>query len=85
MIVSGRVQGVGYRAFAIRSAAALGLVGFVRNLPDGTVEVYAEGAKESLEQLKGRLQEGPRWAAVNRVTVEERAATGRYASFSVEF
>ncbi|HEX9638600.1 MAG TPA: acylphosphatase [Acidobacteriota bacterium] len=84
MIVSGRVQGVGYRAFALRSAVELGLVGFARNLPDRTVEVYAEGPRSALEGLRSRLQQGPRWAAVDRITVQEQAAGSRHRSFTIE-
>jgi acylphosphatase len=85
MLVSGRVQGVGFRYFAWRNAVALGVVGLVRNLPDGSVEVYAEGPREALEQLRSRLREGPRSAAVAQVAVQEQAATRRHASFSIEY
>jgi len=70
-VVGGRVQGVGFRAATEREAAALGLRGWVRNLPDGTVEVVAAGAEETLSTLAGWLWEGPRFARVDRVTLEE--------------
>ncbi|HPW56007.1 MAG TPA: acylphosphatase [Thermoanaerobaculaceae bacterium] len=58
-LVSGRVQGVGYRYFTAREARALGLDGWVRNLPDGRVEVVARGEVGAVEALLGRLWQGP--------------------------
>lgn len=66
-IVRGRVQGVGFRWFVGREAQRLGLVGFVRNLPDGTVEVVSEGADESLDALERVLERGPAMARVEGV------------------
>src|SRR5690606_31599536 len=65
--VRGRVQGVGFRAFVQRHGRALGLVGWAQNLPDGSVEVVAEGAPETLALLRDYLQQGPRWAVVTAV------------------
>ncbi len=70
--VSGRVQGVGFRYFVERVAYELGLRGYVRNLADGRVEVYAIGTPEQLDELKKQLWEGPPMARVHHV--EERAA-----------
>jgi acylphosphatase len=72
-LVQGRVQGVGFRYFVQREADALGATGFVRNLPDGAVEVVAEGAEATLAQLEARLREGPSFA---RVSAVERVAIG---------
>ncbi len=63
----GRVQGVGFRWFTVTTARELGLRGSVRNLPDGAVEVHAEGAAEGLAALRGRLERGPSAARVERV------------------
>ena len=63
-IVQGRVQGVGYRYFVLQQAEALGVTGFARNRPDGSVEVVAEGSDEALHALEDRLKEGPAFAAV---------------------
>jgi acylphosphatase len=68
-LVSGRVQGVGFRWFVEREAAALGLTGWVRNREDGRVEVMATGAREPLAVLHARLREGPRAARVDEVAV----------------
>ncbi len=69
--VSGRVQGVGYRWFAQKSATDLGLSGFTRNLDDGRVEVYAVGTEAQLNDLNGLLWKGPRFADVRGVEVIE--------------
>lgn len=69
-LVSGRVQGVGYRYFVAREADALGVTGWVRNLPHGQVEVVAEGTVAQLATLEGRLWEGPPHAHVSAVTIE---------------
>ena len=63
-IVQGRVQGVGYRYFVLQEAEALGVSGFARNRPDGSVEVVAEGSDEALHDLEDRLRQGPAFAQV---------------------
>ncbi len=69
-VVRGRVQGVGFRYFALQSARELGVAGFARNLPDGSVEVLAEADEAALAALETRLREGPAFA---RVQLVERA------------
>ncbi|MGH9678184.1 MAG: acylphosphatase [Candidatus Acidiferrum sp.] len=68
--VSGMVQGVGFRYFAQRAAEKLHLSGYVRNLRDGRVEVYAIGAEEQLAGLRELLQRGPRFSSVSEVREE---------------
>ena len=65
--VTGLVQGVGFRWFVRERARRLGLAGWVRNLPDGSVEVAAEGDPGQLELLHGELMKGPRGASVDGV------------------
>jgi len=72
-LISGRVQGVGYRDFARRSAKELGVTGWAKNLEDGRVEVHAHGAAETLEEFEGRLRLGPRFSEVRTVEVLEAA------------
>lgn len=79
----GRVQGVGFRYFTQRVAAELGLGGYVRNLDDGRVEVYAVGPEEKLSELAERLHHGPRWAEVDGVDEQEAEVTA-YASFEIQ-
>jgi acylphosphatase len=82
--VRGRVQGVGFRYFAQRAAEEFGLAGYVRNLDDGRVEVYALGPEDQLSQLAARLHRGPRWADVHGVD-EQEAEPLPYRSFEVVF
>ncbi len=83
--VEGRVQGVGFRFFAERLARQLELSGYVKNLRDGRVEVYAMGPAEQLAALKERLAVGPRAARVERVEEETAAVVERYRNgFTVE-
>ncbi len=82
-LVRGRVQGVGFRYFAQRAAAGLGLTGYARNLDDGRVEVYAVGPEDKLSKLAGMLYQGPRWAEVRGVE-EQEAAVQEYGSFQIE-
>ena len=83
--VSGRVQGVGFRFFAERTASSLGVGGFVRNLFDGRVEVYAIGSAEQMDALKNALRRGPRMAGVDRVDEHDADILREYANvFSIE-
>lgn len=85
-VVRGRVQGVGFRDYVETRARVLRLAGSVRNLPDGcSVEVIAEGRRESLEQLIEHLREGPRMSRVDAVDVEWREAMGAYRDFGTAF
>ncbi|TXT49936.1 MAG: acylphosphatase [Spirochaetes bacterium] len=81
----GEVQGVGYRYSAVRQARGLGLVGWVKNEEDGSVEFWAEGQEEDLKAFVQWAWEGPSSARVDDVRVEWVMASGRYASFGVAF
>lgn len=83
-LISGEVQGVGYRFFAQRAAARHQIVGYVRNLPDGQVEALAEGSAESVEAFKHDLATGPAYASVEKVEEINLEPTGTYASFRIE-
>jgi acylphosphatase len=85
VFVGGRVQGVAYRFFAEKYAIALGITGWVRNLPDGRVEVLAEGPGADVEAFLERLREGPRLARVDGFDVRAERATGEYTGFRVVF
>jgi acylphosphatase len=69
-LVSGRVQGVGFRFFAEDQARAENLSGYVRNLPDGRVETVAEGEEESVRRFERAINRGPRGAIVERVEAD---------------
>ena len=80
--ISGKVQGVWYRASARNKARELGLTGFVRNEPDGSVYAEAEGPRELLNQFLAWCRVGPSGAAVSRVDVEEGELRG-FGEFEV--
>ena len=81
--VRGRVQGVGYRDYAQRTASALGLTGYARNLDDGRVEVYAAGPPDKLSDLAAALRKGPRFSDVRGLD-EQEAAHQHYSVFQIE-
>lgn len=81
--VKGKVQGVGYRAFAARVASQRGLCGGVRNLDDGRVELEVEGRKDQILTLIEDLKIGPPAARVTSVEVDWSPATGRFSDFRV--
>ena len=83
MRIRGRVQGVFYRQSACEEAQRLGLVGWVRNLDDGSVEAQAEGPEEQVRRFQRWCQVGPSAARVASVEAADGPATGEYASFSV--
>ncbi|HVO97197.1 MAG TPA: acylphosphatase [Bryobacteraceae bacterium] len=72
-LISGRVQGVGYRAFAERCAHEIGITGWARNMDDGRVEVHANGSRARLDDFESRLRQGPRFADVRCVEVQDTA------------
>jgi acylphosphatase len=82
-ILSGRVQGVGFRYFAQEMAEREGLSGGVRNLPDGRVEVEAEGDEETLARFEAALWRGPSHARVDNVEVESTVPAGRHTGFHI--
>jgi len=74
-VISGNVQGVGYRAFARQSARAVGATGWARNLANGDVEVHANGTSSQLDDLESRLRQGPRWADVRSINAADAAVS----------
>lgn len=78
LLVSGRVQGVGFRAFVAEAAGRLGLAGWVRNLADGRVEVLAEGTPGALDALAAACARGPLLARVDAVAASAAAPEGRH-------
>ena len=80
--IRGRVQGVGYRYFTQRAALRLGVHGWVRNLPDGDVEVHAEASTEVLQSFRAQLEHGPRFSEVREV-IEETLEWAGFSSFDI--
>ncbi len=83
ILVSGRVQGVGYRAFAARVATERGLVGGVRNRDDGRVELEVEGPRSVIEAVQQELRKGPPAALVTEIRTDWSAARDQFATFSI--
>ncbi len=81
--IHGRVQGVFFRASTMDKAKELGLTGWVRNNPDGSVEVIAEGSMERVETLVAWSHKGPRHAVVNRVEIEWEPYADEYKEFTI--
>lgn len=82
-LINGKVQKVGFRFFSVRKARRLGVKGWVKNLPSGDVEVWAEGSEEALSQFFVWLHKGPLFARVNSVKKEEKEQKG-YEIFYIE-
>lgn len=85
LLISGDVQGVGYRTWARKQARDLGLVGWVKNREDGTVEVVAEGAKKELEELANRCKRGPDFAWVEKMEAVWEKSTDEFVGFEVVY
>ena len=83
LLIEGKVQGVFYRASTLEQAQSLNLVGMVQNLPQGMVEVVAEGNRGSLEELEKWCHHGPPAADVKNVSARWKEATGEFKTFSV--
>ena len=83
--VYGIVQGVGFRFSTVSQARRLGLTGYVRNMGDGSVEVVAEGNRETLDRLVKWLGKGPPGAVVRKVNVKSIPFRGFFRSFNIEF
>jgi acylphosphatase len=83
LLIRGRVQGVGYRFFVQDVARALGLAGWVRNLPDGNVEAFAEGSRPAIEMFIEKLEQGPSMAHVESIAVDWQSPQNHGAAFSI--
>ncbi len=84
-VIHGRVQGVNFRAYTAQQANALGLTGWIRNLPDGAVETVAEGPKEQLKKYEAYLHIGSPYAVVMDVTATYETAINQFNDFRVRF
>ena len=83
-VITGRVQGVGFRYFVLRNAKELGLAGWIRNRTDGAVEIVAEGNKDDLQRLASKLKTGPPTAWVKNVATRWQPAEDSFADFAIE-
>lgn len=83
LLISGVVQGVGFRYHTYQIARQLQVVGWVRNLPDGRVQVLAEAESDILDQLIADLKAGPSFSRVQDIEIEWSEPTGQHSSFEV--
>ncbi len=83
LFISGIVQGVGYRWSCQRAAKGIGVTGWVRNLPDGRVEVVAQGTKEQVDQLIQWCYRGPEEARVSDIAVADEETAGDFQDFGI--
>ena len=83
--ITGYVQGVGFRFFAIDEAKALKIKGYTRNASDGGVEVVAEGEKSSIDQMVNSLKSGPSSAAVSKVKISYEDYRGEFNDFRIRY
>ncbi len=84
-MISGMAQGVGYRYFVMRAAARHQMLGTVRNLPDGRVEVVAEGERDAMDEFKKDLATGPSMAEITDIEETDLPVTGLYRDFRVDY
>ncbi len=85
LIISGRVQGIGYRAYALRIAQNLDIKGSVRNLPDGRVRVIAFAEEDVMDLFILKLRKGPTFSLVRDVLINEMEITDTYKDFRIEY
>ncbi|MCS1352062.1 acylphosphatase [Mechercharimyces sp. CAU 1602] len=84
IIVHGKVQGVGFRKYTVRVARQLGVKGWVRNLPEGTVEIFVQGEQEKVDRFLRRMRKGPLLARVSDLTIHTRRVERVLKGFEVK-
>ncbi len=85
LIVSGRVQGVGFRWAAQKAARQLGVNGYVRNLPNGDVEIVAEGDETAVDRMIAWARKGPSWSRVDNLQLDDLPGPPEHAEFGVRY
>ena len=85
ILISGRVQGVGFRDFARRSAEKIGVRGYAKNLANSDVEVVAEGNRVALDEFLVVLEQGPPAGRVDRVQIDQFERSEEYTGFEIRF
>lgn len=83
-VIIGRVQGVGFRFFTQAAAAREGVYGWVRNVPDGNVEIEAEGEAEAIERFEHRIRQGPRGARIDILDASDSVPSHRNTGFEIK-
>ena len=85
VIVYGSVQGVGFRFFVREIAFSCGVMGWVKNLPDGTVEIHAEGDNEILDDFINKVEKGPTFGYVTELKIDWIIPENKYSGFNISF
>ncbi|PTX59981.1 acylphosphatase [Melghirimyces profundicolus] len=85
IMVHGRVQGVGFRHYTRKAALSIGVKGWVRNRPDGTVEIDAQGPASKMERFVEAVRKGSPASQVKRLETKEKKPTDRYRTFEVRY
>ncbi|NPA54245.1 MAG: acylphosphatase [Aquificae bacterium] len=85
VVLAGKVQGVGFRYFTKNLAKKYGLKGYVRNLPDGTVEIVAEGDEKTLRKFLEEVEKGPPLAEVTHMRFQFEEKEGGFEDFEIEY
>jgi len=85
LIIKGRVQGIFYRKITQKTAISLGIIGYVRNLPDGSVEVVAEAPEQKLKELIGFCRKGPERAVVTNIQIQFSEPKNEFTTFSIRY
>jgi acylphosphatase len=83
--VHGQVQGVGFRYFTERTASSLGVTGWVRNVPDGTVEIEAQADQDTLSRFFEKVRKGPSFSDVTDVEMDQLEAGGEESGFQIKY
>lgn len=85
IVVSGRVQGVGFRYYTVRVADCYGITGWVRNNYDGTVEILAQGPENMMKDFILKIKNGPITSEVTSINIDKRSIVRKYTSFEIKF
>ncbi len=85
LVVKGRVQGVGFRWFSRQQADRFGIKGWVKNLPNGDVEIFAEGERAAVDAFMETIRQGPSFAYVEEMLISEQPLDRSYSTFEVKF
>jgi len=85
ILISGRVQGVGFRYFAVSVADKFDIRGYVKNMPDGKVNIICQGEEEELRSFIGEVKKGPAYSVVTGTSAEEIPELNEYSSFEIKY
>ncbi|MFW6015956.1 MAG: acylphosphatase [bacterium] len=84
LIISGRVQGVGFRAFALDKSRKFGIKGWIKNRSDGKVEAVVQGKESDINRLLKYFEKGPAWARVDNIEIENENKDTKFKSFTIK-